>query len=1767
MARRARDQETGIRTPQGGARARSARRAGHAASFPVIALGASAGGLSALRVLFDHLPAAPGAAFVVITHLEPSHKSMLAELLAKHTAMPVRDVREGAPLKKNTVHVIPPGKEMSVAEGVLHLTGHSPGHHPIDIFFKSLANERGAAACGVILSGSGNDGTKGLEAIRAAGGVCVVQQPETAEHQGMPAAALERGAVDAVLPLPALAGYVGRFAATGIKPPQASEEKTFEQPSQQQMARMFTLMEAESGHDFSGYKPSTVTRRVQKRMLMTGSAAVEDYVALVEQSATERKALFRDILIGVTSFFRDPEAFDSLMRHVFPALFRDRHPEDTIRIWVPGCSTGEEAYALAMLLADYQRAVGHTNNVKIFASDIDEKAIDFARRGAFPVSVCHNVPPQMVERYFMSGGNGLSVAPALRDMVLFAVHDVLRDPPFFRLDLIVCRNLLIYLDSATQSKVLGRFFSALNPGGHLFLGASETVGSQPTLFEAVDKRWRIFKRQGAASRPMGLSFATVRGVFSRAPTAFDNARKKEDADPVALINRVLARRYGMPCVLVDSDMNVIRIHGDVNPYMEMPQGELSSSINRYLKKSLRLPLRSAMQSALAKGQAVAVHGLGMGDLPEGAVRLVVEPVERQGEGSGPNLWLVVFERPGPGDASSPSSVAQPVSESEVVEQLDAELRATREYLQEIVDSSEGANEELTSSNEELMSMNEELQSSYEELETSREELQALNEELTAMNSELQAKLEELDTANSYLEYLFTSTNAATIFLDRELRVLRFTPAASEIFPLRETDVRRPITEIVSGVRDIDVAESINRVLHSQQPEELEVRTMDNRWRLMRIHPFLTLKGTVAGAVVTFVDVTAIKLAEESLRRLNQELEERVAARTQELRQAMEIAEQKAVELEAVMDQVPAAVWITKDAKGATITGNKASYRILGMEEGTNLSVTVSPKVRQANFTVMKKGKRLVMRDLPMQRAVRGENISGEELEILRHDGERRTLLGNASPLRRADGSLLGAVGSFLDITDRKRAEAQFRESESRFRTLFEAMNECVCVLRMVYDAQGRPVDYVVEEVNPSYEKTLGVPRDKAVGATVRRLFNLAAAPNLDRFSEVVAKGKAVTFETYFAARDMHLHMSAFPLEGDRFSVIFQDITERKRSELEISSLARFPSENPNPVMRVARDMVILHANAAAMPFLRHHHVALGKAFPARYAGILARSLERREPTSFLASVGDTEIDMAVTPIPDEGYVNLYGKDVTEIRRAETAVRESEERFRTLVESAPESIFVQVGGLFAYCNPSAVRIFGAQRAEELLGTRISDRYPEAYRHVVEARIKSINEERQSQPIMEHPFLRLDGGEGVLEVVAVPFEWKGDKGALVFAREVSEHKRTRLELVRAKEEAEAANRAKGDFLANMSHELRTPLNGVLGMLQLLDAESSFSDDQKVLLETALESGRGLLTIVNDILNFVQLEAGKMAIARERMAPRDIVDSVIRAFRYEAAGKGLCLTWAVDEAVPEMVMGDAGRLRQILFNLLGNALKFTEKGEVAVTVSMLPRAPSVADRVLLFSVSDTGIGIADDKVNLVFEPFTQADSSLTRKYTGTGIGLGIVRLLVRLMGGNLCVDTTLGLGTTVHFTLRVGGTLAAPLSGRAPERRIGKALSGLKVLLAEDDKVNLFAATRFLERLGCMVTGVENGRQVLEMLEKEPFDCAILDVQMPVMDGVEATQAIRSSTTLGALRHIPIVAMTAHALPGDRNAFLSAGMDGYVAKPVEMDELERVLLQIFE
>jgi two-component system CheB/CheR fusion protein len=842
------------------------------ADFPIIGIGASAGGLEAFEKFFSKMPADCGMAFVLVSHFAPTYKSMMPDLLKKYTEMDVYQVEDGMEVRPNTVYVIPPNKDIILQKGTLLLMEPfmSRGiRHPIDAFFRSLADDQKERSICIVLSGTGTEGTLGLQAVKAEGGFVIVQAPESAVYDGMPRSAIATGLADLILSpenMPdELLKYAGRSLKVARKRP---EEALGLLPDY--LNKIFALIKEKTGHDFSDYKQSTIKRRIEKRMFIHNVERVQDYIRFLQQNPDEVRALFREFLIVVTKFFRDPEAFEILKEKVLPELLEDRPSDQPVRVWVVGCSTGEEAHSIAMLFREYMDENMKNYSVQIFATDMDGDSIEKARFGVFPESIAVDVSQERLKRFFIKEKNTYKIKKEIREMIVFSVQNVIKDPPFSKLDLISCRNLLIYMNPRLQRKVFPIFHYALNKDAFLFLGNSETVGESVDLFSTVDRQWKIYKRKGEVSalhRGMDLAVPAAEYALRQAGRAIQPKGYAERMPE--LIEKLLLDLYAPPCVIINERAEIRYFHGRTGKYLEPAPGEAKFNILEMAREGLKPTLYRAIVDAQKQKKDIFYKDIQVKS--DGDYQMINLTVKSLREPDSLREWMVViFEEVVTPEAEQEEKITyKPKEAKKRISELEMELKSTKESLQISIEELETSNEEFKSTNEELQSSNEELQSSNEELETSREELQSLNEELSTVNSELQDKIQELSQANNDMNNLLASIEIATVFLDNDLRIKRFTPAAAELINLIQSDIGRPLSNISTNLVYDDLVNDIKEVLRTLIPKEKELQDKKEALYLTRILPYRTVENVTEGAVLTFIDiseVTKLKTSEETEKR-------------------------------------------------------------------------------------------------------------------------------------------------------------------------------------------------------------------------------------------------------------------------------------------------------------------------------------------------------------------------------------------------------------------------------------------------------------------------------------------------------------------------------------------------------------------------------------------------------------------------------------------------------------------------------------------------------------------------------------------------------------------------------------------------------------------------------------------------------------------------------------------------------------------------------------
>jgi two-component system, chemotaxis family, CheB/CheR fusion protein len=1286
MSRQSRKRPASGRTDGGGPRAAL-----------VVGLGASAGGLEPLQEFLQHVPAKSGLVFVVVQHLEPHHASMLAELLSRHTAMPVLEAADGMRAEPDHVYVIAPGTLLTATKTILHVAATEAAPiSPIDALFRSLAEAHGEHAVGVLFSGAGHDGTVGFRRIKEHGGLTLAQPPETAKHDSMLQSAIGAGLVDHVVPVERMSAKLTAHAEHLAKLAGAHPAAKLDDQLRAHLGNICSLIHQRTGHDFSRYKEGTLSRRIRRRLQVRHLDSVEDYLQLLEKDAAEAEGLLKDLLIGVTQFFRDPDAFQALARQIVPRIVQSKAAGAPIRIWVPGCASGEEAYSIAILLREHLERLEARRVVQIFATDLDAAMLAEARHGRYPADIAEQVSPERLARFFVRGGQTYQAINELREMCIFSEHSLIRDPPFSQLDMISCRNVLIYLSAELQKKIVPLFHYALRPGGFLFLGPSECISGRPELFEPVDKRNRIFRRKETVTRPVVefplSSRSPMRmGLGASIPPSSEPSTPTAQEKIGAAFERVLRDDYTYPSAVINERGDVLFIGGPITRYLQLPAGTMTlPNLLESFRGSLRHELRLALHSAKSSRHKVVRNAIPV-EVEDSTrhVRLVVRPMP--GIEAEIGLFLVVLQEGVPFEATGEVEV---VDGQPAVERLEDELRTMRAELKTTVEELESANEELKSSNEELISTNEELQSANEEMQTSREELQSLNEELETVNTELRQKVDELGAANSDMQNLFAATEIATIFLDGSLRVAKFTPAATALFHLIEADVGRPLADLAQRFAGQNLVSDAQEVLRLLAPIERQVRTAEGAWFVLRVVPYRTVENVIAGVVVTFVDVTNLKRAEEEVRRQGQLVH---------------------LSHDAIL------IW---RLEGGIESWNRGAEELYGFSREEAIG-RVSQQLLHSAFP----------RPWP---EIKAELLAGGcwAGDIQQRNKEGRTIIvsGNFQLVRGDDG-----VGRVLeanrDITARRRAEEALRQTTERERFLAEVVENATMPFGV-----GAP-DGSLALFNRAFADLTGYSREELAQRHLTWATDLTPPEWREREAEILARasrtGETVRYEKEYLRKDgsrVPLELIVQPVLDSAGRVIhyrsfLADITERKRAEARLAFQAAVLENVSDAVIVVDSEYRITSWNKGAEQtygwtaeeVLGQSSRELlgsnmGEEAVARLVGTLVatgnatrEAVQRRRDGTPVAVearlVALTAGDGRVT-----GFVAV-NRDITERQRSQEALFEAHARTTAVLESIADAFYsLDSAWRFVAVNPAAERAPLGRPASELLGKVIWDVFP-------------------------------------------------------------------------------------------------------------------------------------------------------------------------------------------------------------------------------------------------------------------------------------------------------------------------------------------------------------------------------------------------------------------------------------------------------------------------
>ena len=1495
--------------------------------FFIVGIGASAGGLRALEEFFRNMPADSGAAFVVIQHLSPDFKSLMKELLERCTQMDVHRVEDDMCLEANRIYLITPRNNLVIEQRRLRTIEQegSPRHQPnfpIDIFLQSLSIDCGDRAIGVILSGTGSDGTKGLLSISDRGGLAFAQSPVTAEFDGMPQSAIASGVVDQVLSPADLARMIHDIVRMDQEKPN-SNKLSLGEMEQGKLKQVIKILSESEKVDFSYYKPATLSRRIYRRCSLSGHNTLDEYINHLKTSPDERSLLQDDLMIGVTRFFRDPEAWAYLETHALPTLINSLDSNQQLRIWVTACATGEEAYSMAILVDELLTKMGKTLNVKIFATDIDSAALNKASEGMYSENIISDILRDRLERYFNFRHGNFHIIRKLREMIIFAPHNLAKNAGFTRVHLISCRNVLIYMQPSLQQQVLRMLHFSLSKKGILFLGAAETPGELAAEFIPQLERSKIYQKRRDARLPIiapGLDYVPPK--VSRVPQAKVSQTRFDPVLDQAFSIFVKQRR--ITCFLVNADYELIHLVSDPLKILQVPQGQMTRAISAMMPKSLQLPLNTALHRAKRQQTIVSYCGIQLEEDEQSPI-MNVKVTYQSGNTTAADYFLVEVtdEVRSPVDVTDVVQTSEPYQIDQQTTQrlmdLETELQQTRENLQATIEELETTNEEQQATNEELLASNEELQST-------NEELHSVNEELYTVNTEYQSKIKELTDLTNDMENLLRTTDIGVVFLDEELRIRKFTPAAILAINLVETDIERPLEHLTHNMDYPNLQSLLQQVVETEKPIEREVqliKTGDNF--LMRLHPYIRDDGQFNGIVLTFIKINDIKLVQQQL-------------------------ENRTAELENLYSTTPV-----------------------------------------------------------------GLCLFNEQFQFLRVNN----------------------------------ALAQMHEYS-------------------VQEHIGQSVSSLLPELAPHLEPLLQQVLDTNQSVRNREIFGITTSGG------------------------------------------------------------------------------------------EQHHCWRVNYYPVNLAN------------------GKQGINGVVI-------------DVTELKQIETVLLEREEQFRQLVETIREVFFItSQRGEILYVSPAYQQLWG-QSCQELY-----DNPDNWFLSVHPQDQERVAAERQAQltegNTLEHSYRIIDAQRQERWIQCRSFPVKNEAGEVYrfvgLAEDITQRQQFEVVLKEAKNKADTANAAKSEFLANMSHEIRTPMNAILGFSELLKERISEPMSHSY-IESIVASGQTLLSLINDILDLSKIEAGKLDVCYEPLNLRGLMEEIRNIFSQKAAQKNLALLMNVDETVPSGVYFDQVRLRQILFNIVGNALKFTPQGSVLIQVSCQEEAevvetfrwnvsehnvsghnvseyessPTVT---LIVSVKDTGIGIAPQEKDLIFEAFQQSRGQSTPKYGGTGLGLTITRRLTQILGGVIELESQLGKGST--FTCIFPHVAIAEVEPSSAslitfDNNLDQFVPAT-LLVVDDVQSNLDLLQSYFTETQHRLLCTTDGMRGIELAQTHHPDIIFLDLRMPKIDGWETARRLKQNPDTA---DIPIVILTAAALKQEHSQQIQSLYNGFLCKPIRRYELVAQLTEI--
>ncbi len=1667
----------------------------------VVGVGASAGGLEAFSTLLKAVADVRGMTFLLVQHLDPTHESLLADILKSKSGLAVVEAGHGVQLAEDTIYVIRPGTAMAVEDNRIVLSVPQLIHGirlPVDHLFKSLAREYGTQAVGIVLSGAGSDGSAGVREIHNGGGFTIAQDLRSCSQAGMPQSAIGTGAIDLVLDSEAMPAALERFARippeTRAAPPPAEDTDVDEETlpasavSKDGLSRLAALLEAHSRFDMRVYKEATVSRRVRRRMLLGGIDDFNDYLNQLQASDKERYALQRDLMISVTDFFRDEDAFAELRMRVIAPIVESKQSGETIRVWVPGCATGEEAYSIGMEFLDAINAQSKHLSLQIFATDIDTEALAFARSGIYASSVAGNISPDRMRTYFESfDQRGYHVRPLLRDRISFAVHDLAKDPPFFRMDLICCRNLLIYLRPEAQEDVINGLHFALSPDGYLFLGPSEALGRQAELFSAESKKWRIYQKVGDSRQMPRRQRRRYEGRVRQTSRPITHAAEKTAlrSDSTTSIVGDDALRRGViaalvpPTLVLSAEGDILFMHGELRPYLRFPEGnEPRLNIASIVSPELATRTRGAIYTCRKERRTVVTLS-GIGSEENQQIRITANPCSEIGDGA----VVLSFETVSAKDSAAPGDA--PTSHSELASHLESELVATQEDLRTTAEELDTASEQLRSSGEEATSMNEELQSANEELEATTEELRSLNEELTTVNAQLRERIEQVGQSHDDLSNFMSSTKIATLFLDERLNIKRFTPAAEALLTLDSNSVGQFIGDIARDALQNELQDESLAVLDDFSSRVREIRLDDGRCLTREVLPYRTRDRHIKGVVVTFVDISDLKEA-SNLLSIRQ-------------RQSSEVAQLglhalQNPDLQNFMDETVRVVQKVLNADFTKILelqpgGKRLFLRSgIGWEEGIVGEATVSTGLEsQAGFT-LRASDAIVVDNLQKEKRFNAPAI------LAKHS----VISGISCPIRYGDG-VYGVIGAHTrDERSFLPEDADFVQSVASI--IGYAVSQEQTRVRLAAEADVAAILAKVQPLDAMFSKVLDAILKIVDGGVGEVWWPDAGKKLLDcRYLQVSGSFNRSVVREQFSSRTFT------PGEG-LIGTVFSSAT------------ANWLTEFADPAMFVRNQIAgkLGLKSAIAFPLVAGTEIL----------GVVAVYAQRR----FFANQ---------SLLRSFETLGRFIGDYIDRKDIESQVH----HLAAITRSSHDAILsYDFRGVIREWLGGAESLYG-YTAKEMVGQPLDVLVPESRRDELYAVIKRIKSGEVIDPL-DTPRLNKDGS--IFEVSSRCSPILNANGDIIA---MSSTDRDITAQKRAERDLRDADQQKDQFLAMLGHELRNPLAALHSAAALLQVSEGDSRTVKRTQEIIERQTHHMSKLLDGLLDISRIVQGQIVLDRKIIDLSEICLQVLMDVENRAQKRELRLSKMIP-AAPVWVNGDPVRLTQIFENLVSNAINYSENGG-SIAVELRTKSGYAELRVV-----DTGIGIDADFMPHIFEVFRQGTRSLDRSQGGLGIGLALVKSLVERHHGTVEVSSG-GVGKGADFTIWL------PLSDGKPEE-VSETLSeppvALAILLIEDNEDSAEMQKQVLTLLGHKVWIAPTGKEGIQLARLKAPDLIFCDLGLPQgMSGYDVATYLRADAELS---HIPLIALSGYGSPEDKRKAAETGFDEHLTKPVGIQAMQRVI-----